>query len=175
MELTTRLGDDIRNEYEYAPLTGLIRRYDGGKVTTFIEKTGYTRISLFGIVRPITNVIWYLETGYLITKGEVIDHIDHNRSNNKWENLRLITQAENNRNQTIAKNNKSGHTGVIWNKTSNKWQAQISINRKAKHLGLFDTKEEAISARKRANIKYDFHENHGALKEDLPLTKKKSK
>ncbi len=165
MELSNKLGDDIRNEYEYAPLTGLIRRYDGGKVTTFIERTGYTRIALFGIIRPITNVIWYLETGYLVTKGEVIDHIDHNRSNNKWENLRLVTQAENLKNKSMARNNTSGHTGVTWHKQANKWTVHIGVNGRSIHKGLYANKAEAIAVRKEAEEHYGFHKNHGALKE----------
>jgi hypothetical protein len=51
-------------------------------------------------------------------------------------------------------NNTSGVAGVTWDKKNNKWKAQIHINRKTKYLGLYNTKEEAIEARRQAEIEY---------------------
>jgi len=58
-------------------------------------------------------------------------------------------------------NNTSGVTGVYWNKRDRKWQAMIKVNNKQIHLGYFEGKTEAITARKIAEIKYGFHPNHG--------------
>jgi hypothetical protein len=96
---------------------------------------------------------------YLITKKDpeshLIDHIDGNTLNNHIENLRLVTNKENQRNRTVInKNNTSGCTGVTWDKNKRKWLAQISVNNKNKYLGRYETKEEAASAYNEAALIY---------------------
>lgn len=76
-------------------------------------------------------------------EGFVTDHIDGNGLNNQRENLRICTQAQNTYNRRQNKNNTSGYKGVYWYRTSNKWAALISINKKMKYLGMYLTKEEA--------------------------------
>ena len=75
-----------------------------------------------------------------------IDHIDEDKANNNVMNLRWCSQKENgcNRGRTI--NNKSGFKGVAFNKPKNKYQASIKIDGKSKHLGYFETVEEASRA-----------------------------
>jgi len=73
----------------------------------------------------------------------VIDHIDNNPANNNVKNLRWATSKDNSANQGKSKNNKSGFKGVAYHKPSNKYRAQIRINGKIKHLGYFETAEEA--------------------------------
>ena len=73
----------------------------------------------------------------------VIDHIDENKSNNNVKNLRWCSQKENFANQGKYKNNKSGFKGVSFHKPLNKYVAHISINSKLKHLGYYETAEEA--------------------------------
>ena len=90
-----------------------------------------------------------------------IDHIDHNPKNNKIENLREATPQGNQKNRSMNKNNTSGATGVYLDKVSSKLYVQIMINGKNKCLGRFDNLEDAIIARKNAEIKYNFHPNHG--------------
>ena len=79
-----------------------------------------------------------------------IDHKDRDPLNNKISNLRLATRKENCANQKIRKNNTSGVTGVLWNKSKGKWEAWI----KKVYLGCFLNKEDAIKARKEAELKY---------------------
>lgn len=57
-------------------------------------------------------------------------------------------------NRPLRSHNTSGITGVSLHKQTNKWRAYIEYDQKYIHLGLFDTKEEAIKARKLAEIKY---------------------
>ena len=84
----------------------------------------------------------------------LVDHINRNPLDNRRENLRIVTQQENNMNQGINKNNKSGVSGVCRDKKSNKWRAQIMYKYKKIYLGCFDTLEDAAKAREDGEIKY---------------------
>jgi hypothetical protein len=88
-----------------------------------------------------------------------IDHKDGDGLNNKRNNLRIATRQENMMNQRVLpKNNTSGHIGIWFNKKNNKYTSQIKVNRKGIHLGEYSILEDAIKARKEAEIKY-FGEN----------------
>ena len=91
-----------------------------------------------------------------------IDHVDQNSLNNRLSNLRDVTPSENSKNQKRQNNNRSGVTGVRFRNVLQKWLAQIQVNGKQIHLGYFKLKEDAITARKNAEVKYDFHPNHGS-------------
>ena len=86
--------------------------------------------------------------------GEVVDHINRNRLNNLKNNLRITDNFGNARNASIAKNNTSGITGVVFDKRYNQWIAQITINYQNKRLGSFVNKEDAIRARLYAEKEY---------------------
>lgn len=79
-------------------------------------------------------------------KGHTVDHIDCNPLDNQKSNLRICSQAENSKNRSIQKGNKSGFKGVHFHNLTQKWRAQISINNKPKHIGLYVTKELAAQA-----------------------------
>ena len=76
----------------------------------------------------------------------MIDHIDENKANNNVKNLRWATRKDNSCNRGKQKNNTSGFKGVSFNKHTKKFESKISINGKLKHLGLFETAEEASRA-----------------------------
>ena len=76
-------------------------------------------------------------------KKKCVDHIDGNKLNNHWENLRWATYSENNRNRAKRANATSSYYGVSWSKTSNKWLAQISIEGKRTNLGTYTSEKEA--------------------------------
>jgi len=78
-----------------------------------------------------------------------IDHINHNRTDNRIENLRVVTNRENHQNRAIK--NKSGHTGVTLDDKKNRWKSQVSILGKTRCIGTYKTVEEAICARKAAD------------------------
>jgi hypothetical protein len=90
-----------------------------------------------------------------------IDHINGDKLDNRIANLRCATSQENNRNRPIAITNTSGTIGVYWSVSNSKWAAQIHENGKQKHIGYFKSKDDAISARAKANLKYGYHANHG--------------
>jgi len=89
-----------------------------------------------------------------LESGECVDHRDGDGLNNRRENLRLASHAENIRNQRKPDNNTSGHKGACWRKDVRKWVAQIGIDGKLKHLGYFDNIEDAAAAYREAADKY---------------------
>lgn len=98
------------------------------------------------------------------TEPQFLDHINHDRTDNRIANLRAVSKQENCKNVSKGKRNTSGHVGVIWDKRRGYWVAAIKINGKNIHLGRFVDKSDAVDARKNAERRFGFHENHGAAR-----------
>jgi hypothetical protein len=80
-----------------------------------------------------------------LEEGQV-DHWDQNKLNNQEQNLRMATHTQQRANTKRYKNNTSGYKGVSFNKQKDKWVSYIRVDRKLKHLGYYDTPEEAAEA-----------------------------
>jgi hypothetical protein len=91
------------------------------------------------------------------TNGVFVDHIDGDGLNNRRDNLRLVTHAQNSTNRRRGINNTSGFKGVYLHKLSGRWRGRIFVSGKAICLGYHDTPEAAHEAYKAASIKL-----HGA-------------
>ena len=83
-----------------------------------------------------------------------VDHINRNGLDNRRENLRLCTNAQNSRNRGMQKHNTTGFNGVSWRKARRKYQARIIVNGKIFYLGHFTTAEEAAKAWDEAAVKH---------------------
>lgn len=103
------------------------------------EDQGYRRGKVFGVRIRAHRAAWAIETGEW--PDCAIDHINCDRSDNRWENLRLATSAENARNRRISTRNLSGFKGVSWDDRTKSWVALV-----AARIGRFDTPEEAHNA-----------------------------
>src|SRR4029077_7599791 len=75
--------------------------------------------------------------------GEDTDHRNLDRLDNRRDNLRKCTRAQNLCNKGLRADNKSGMKGASWIKNRNKWLSQIQVAGHCKFLGYFDTKEDA--------------------------------
>lgn len=119
-------------------------------------------IKIFGEVYIESRIIWLWKTGYMPKKHEHIDHIDHDETNNAWDNLRLVSQAENNKNLSKKSNNTTGVMGVWISKVSGnkKFIAEINLNG-VRHRASFYTLEEASTQRKLWEKELGFHANYG--------------
>lgn len=122
--------------------------------------TGYLRVSIRKRLIYAHQIVWEMHNGPA-PKGLVIDHINHNKLDNRIENLRLVTYRSNSQNMALRPTNTSGVCGVCWSKANNCWVAGITVRGKAIYLGSFASLEEAAAARAKANQKYGFHKNHG--------------
>jgi hypothetical protein len=84
-----------------------------------------------------------------------VDHINHDISDNRKIDLRIVSNGQNSQNRGLRKCNTSGVTGVYFYKPNKKWSARINISSyQEKNLGYFDTFEDAVKARKEAEDKY---------------------
>ena len=155
----------LKEKLHYNPDTGVFTRKIStcnkvkvGDIAGYIHTKGYILISL-NSKKYCAHRLAFLYMGGEIP--EEVDHINHIRKDNRWFNLRAVTHNENCRNISMQKVNKSGFNGICWHKKAGKWQAYISVQGRCIHLGYFTDKNNAISARKEANIKHGFHGNHG--------------
>ena len=98
-------------------------------------QNGYRKLKFCNKQYLVHRVAWLLHHGSW-PMGD-IDHIDGNPSNNRIENLRPATKAENAYNRKISKNNTSGAKGVRWNKANKTWMVSIGVNGKIKYIGSF--------------------------------------
>lgn len=92
---------------------------------------------------------------------DCIDHINHNRQDNRICNLREATKQDNQQNLSMNSANKSGVTGVSFYKAYGKWAAEISVKNEKIFLGYFSKLSDAAKARKNAELLYGFAEGHG--------------
>jgi hypothetical protein len=87
-------------------------------------------------------------------KGQEVDHINHIRLDNQKHNLRICSRRENRFNRVISAHNTSGASGVSFRKKTQKWVANIQVDRRVIYLGQYADKNDAIKARKIAEEKY---------------------
>jgi len=142
-------------------------RWAGKEALTAINRKKSGQISRLD--GKLLNKDYYTHRiAWLIYYGEwpknQIDHINQDPTDNRIENLRDVTQAENQKNRTLYNNNTTGYLGV--SKHHGKYRARIRINNIDKHLGYYDTAEEAAAVRAVASINYNFHPNHGNEKKE---------
>lgn len=148
----------------YNPLTGNISCNLTGQVLGKRIKTGYivaVRNKKGGLVHRLA----FDYMGIDIT-GKPIDHINHDKSDNRFENLRVVTHAENSRNRARVGNriSSTGYTGVVLDKkrpVHQQYRAQVMFNKKQHTIGRYPTSYEAHLAVVEARTRLGFHPNHG--------------
>lgn len=118
----------------------------------------------------IKNYCWHISSkGYVQTNingrtvkfhkllfpdANQVDHIKHQKFDNRKNSLRVVSNQHNCMNKGLYKNNTSGVTGVSWHKRDKVWQARIKVNYKYICLGRFKNFDDAVQARKEAEEKY---------------------
>lgn len=134
----------------------------GRRAGTKVRNRDNRIIKIFGQVFIEHRLIWLYVYGYYPKPHEHIDHINHDEQDNRISNLRLVSQRENNKNQSKRSDNTTGVVGV-WVSTRNgakKYMAEIhTANGKLRKS--FYTLEEAKNQRKLWETQHGYHLNHG--------------
>lgn len=175
--------EEIKRLISYDPKSGLLRwrprqQSDFASMSSFkawntqfagreagsISKTGYVVVSLSGQKMLGHRIAWVIHHGRW--PDALMDHVNGLRADNRINNLREATPAQNAQNQRRHKSNKSGVCGVTWHKKTKRWQVRIGSANKSLHVGYFSDLQSAKDARKFAEKQHGFHENHGLA----PLT-----
>ena len=166
MTATSITQDQLKELLRYCPASGVFvwkltrgPRAVKGSIAGRINNTGYAQIGIYGKRHSSHRLAYLYMTGEFPPND--IDHINGVKDDNRWCNIRAVTRTENLQNRRLPRSNTSGTIGVTWHKGNKMWRALITINRKQILIGYFHIKEDAVSARKSADLKYGFHPNHG--------------
>lgn len=110
------------------------------------QNTGYYQTGINGKRYSNHRIIYSIYNNTNLTSEQIVDHLDRCPQNNNPTNLRIVSETENQRNQTKRKNTSSKYIGVSFKKPANKFNAQIGVNGKLIYLGLFSYELEAAKA-----------------------------
>ena len=149
--------------FKYDKETGLFsRKLTDGSYKSVGKKTKdrYMKIGIDKKQYLLHRLAWLYVYGEM-PKNE-LDHINHNRYDNRISNLRETNRSENCQNMSKSKANTSGVTGVNWHKHGERWVARIHVDKKRVELGAFVNYSDAVNARKNAEVLYGYHKNHGS-------------
>jgi hypothetical protein len=156
----------LKEVLDYCPNTGFFfwkktiqngTRVVGDRAGHYAQ-SGYEKIRVDGNSYQSHKLAWLYMYGYMPYS---MDHIKHNRADNRIKMLRPAGHDENNKNASMRFDNTSGVTGVFWKKTISKWSAQIGGGANRVCLGDWDDINGAIITRKAAEHAYGYHQNHG--------------
>lgn len=136
--------EELKKHFDYCLETGIFTRLKTGKNNWCTNGKGYYVIKINGKIYLLHRLAWLYVHGKM--PKDQIDHINTNKSDNRFFNLRECSRVENSRNKKIYKNNKSGFKGVHFNNHLKKWHAQSKINGKKIYIGIYETAEQAGKA-----------------------------
>lgn len=134
-------------------------RYAGKEALTALDLGGYKYGQIYKTPHRAHRVGWLLHFGFW--PKYQIDHINGIRTDNRIENLRDVTNAENSKNHCLRSDNQSGVPGVGWCKKKQQWRARINVLGQETHIGYSNDFETAVQMRQEAAAKRGFHSNHG--------------
>lgn len=139
-----KLIELLRYEPETGHLFWLARERNKTRPAGEINIYGYCIIKVLGKRYRAHRLAWLIHFGEW--PNGILDHINGNRSDNRIENLRLVSRNQHSINKSIQSNNKLGVKGVHYDKSRNKFCAFIKLNGKNKNLGRFDNLNDAKNA-----------------------------
>lgn len=144
-------------EFATVRAASIFRTKCQGKVAGWKHVAGYTSIRIDGSDYLAHRLAWLYVTGE--HAANEIDHVNGDRSDNRFKNLRAVTKLENAHNQSLRVTNKSGINGVF--PSRGRWRAEIVSEGRSIYLGEYKTREEGIAARRGAEKILGFHRGHG--------------
>lgn len=144
-------AERLREVLHYDENTGVFtwqtsnsNRAPSGSKAGSLDSKGYARIRVDGQDYRAHRLAWLWVFG--AWPQSLVDHINHEKTDNRICNLREATASQNQQNRRLSRNNTSGYTGVHWDRHNNKWGATIGHLNTQKNLGRFESIEAAIQA-----------------------------
>lgn len=150
---------EYRNGFLYWKIYRASKKIKPGDKAGCINNKGYYQLSLDNKTYRQHNIIWKMFTGN--DPKEQIDHINHDKTDNRIENLREVSNEENMKNMSKHKNNTSGYSNIIIRNDNRKKKYVVSIGKNKCYKKSFLTLEEAIQHRDEKYIELNYHPNHG--------------
>lgn len=144
---------------DYTDPKAALRNWKSGVRAEKEAGNRYLAVWFFGKRLKAHRVAYCLATG--MWPNGFLDHINGDPRDNRFCNLRVVTNQTNLRNARLYTTNKSGACGVSWIKKRKKWYASITVDGRTITLGYFAEKQDAITARAAGEIQFGFHKNHG--------------
>ena len=150
--MTEIMQAELRRLLSYDPATGIFKwvshpsersRAKIGSEAGWLENSGYRRICLHGKAYQAHRLAWLYMTGEWPI--DQIDHRNMNKADNRWSNLRIASNSQNQANRPATRRSSSGFKGVYWHSRRKRWHASISVDGRLIHLGYRDTQDEAAS------------------------------
>lgn len=158
--LAFELDDAVRASLSYNPHTGCLTWVRTGAPASSINNKGYGRVKVMQQTLSAHRVCWFLHHGTWPTG--ILDHINGNKTDNRIDNLRVVTNQQNGMNRKLNENSKSGYSGVSWAPRQKAWKVYIRRGGRNIHLGYFKDKADAAEARKSAERADGYSPRHGS-------------
>ena len=147
----------------YNPVTGsFIWKVDRGRLAKAYQEAGtlikgYRKIKIQGKFYSAHRLAHLKMNGVMPPDDREVDHIDGNRDNNAWVNLRLVTRSQNQKNTPTSQNSKTGFKNVF--PCKNGYRVLVTINGKQTYIGKYKDLELAcLVANEARNLYYGEYE-----------------
>lgn len=162
-EVSSNNGKKNKRYNRYDIYDNYVIGYTSNNVPFYVDIDDYLRVR---------DICWTFQENYIIGKlngvhirqhryilgvsqtNQIVDHINHNTTDNRKSNLRIVTASQNAMNRKPMCNNQSGVTGVYYIARDNVYVVSISINKQNIKLGYFKDYNDAVKCRKDAEVKY---------------------
>jgi len=146
--------DRLKKLLSYDPQTGLFTRLARpgkrsdlvGTIAGSPSNQGYILINVDNQKYRAHRLAWFYVTGRW--PSALLDHRNRLKDDNRWDNLREATKAQNEQSKAPSSINTSGTKGVAWSRATKKWQAYIDHPGIARHIGVFESFKDAVAARR---------------------------
>lgn len=150
--------ENVRELLDYSAETGIFtwkvskhRHWSVGAKAGYEVSGGYLGVQYEGVQEKLHRLAFLWMTGRM---PKIVDHIDTDRKNNSWDNLREASAAQNALNRNVHKDSKSGVKGLVWDKYHKKWAVYVTLDGKQRLVGRYVSKIVA------ANVAEEFRKTH---------------